>query len=149
MSQLDASRFLVNLHSLFAPHIDDGQEFTAYIDGESNSLVIQGENILYPSSGNANIGELSYQLKNISDQIEGVQNQIDHIDNFCRNTIPVLITNIENINGEFEGTPEFAFDALYFDIINLREKLSILEERINTSEVHYQIVSENQFNVSA
>ena len=129
MSKLDASRFLANLHSLFAPNIADGQEFIAYIDGESNSLVIQGDNILYPSAGNANIGELSYQLKNTSNQIKGLQNKADDVENLCK-AIPGFVTNIESISGQFEGTSEFAFDLLYFDIITLKEELADLNDKI-------------------
>ena len=136
MAQVDAPRFLTNLPTLFAPNIYDGQEFFAYIDGEPNSLVIQGENILYPSSANAHFGELSCDLKNTSKIVKDLQNKADYVENLCK-AIPGFVSNIENISGEFEGTPEFAFDMLYFDILNLREKLAALEEKINSLETMF------------
>ena len=133
MSLLDASRFLANFHTLFAPNLYDEQEFTAYIDGESNSLVILGENILYPSSGNFHIGELSYELKNTSTKIKELQDKADYVENLCT-SIPGFVTKIENISGSSEGLPVFAFDTLYFGIADLRNNLYALEDKINSIE---------------
>ena len=53
MAQVDAIRFLAKLSDLFAPNIQDNQEFIAYIDGDSNSLVIQADNIIHASGGSS------------------------------------------------------------------------------------------------
>ena len=133
MAQVDASRFLNNLHALFAPTIYDGQEFTAYIDGDENSLVIQGENILYPSSGNLHFGVLAAELDDTSKQIRALQNKADSIEDLCR-AIPSFISKIDTISGEFEGIPDFQFDIFHFNFFELRDKLISLEEKINSFE---------------
>lgn len=133
MAQVDASRFLANLQTLFAPTLADGQEFVAYIDGDPNSLVIQGENILYPSSGNAHFGDLSQLLNNTSKQIKGLQNKADAVENLCK-AVPSFISNIENISGTSEGVPELEFDLLYFGIDDLRNEFATMQEKINTLE---------------
>lgn len=137
MAQVDASRFLANLQTLFAPTIADGQEFIAYIDGESNSLVIQGENILYPSSGNAHFSDLTSQIQNL-------RNKADYVENLC-NAIPGFITNIETISGEFDEASVFAFDILYFDFLYLREKLAALEQKINSIENIFYSKNNSEF----
>ena len=133
MAQVDASRFLSHLHSLFAPSIYDAQEFIAYIDGDSNSLVIQGENILYPSSGNLHFGILAAELADTSKQITALQNKADSVEDLCRN-IPSFISKIDTISGEFQGIPDFQFDILHFSFIELRDKLNTLEEKIHSFE---------------
>lgn len=133
MAQVDASRFLSNFLSLFAPSIYDGQEFFAYIDGDENSLVIQGENILYPSSGNFHFGELATDFDDTSKKIKALQDKADSIEDLCRD-IPSFISKIDSISGAFEGIPDFQFDILFFDFFELRDKLNVLEEKINSLE---------------
>ena len=133
MAKVDASRFLSHLPTLFAPTIADGQEFLAYIDGDPNSLVIQGENILYPPASSIQISDLSYELKNTSNQINELQDKAEAVENLCRN-IPTFISNIENISGSSEGLPDFEFDLLYFGIDELRNEFAALQEKINTLE---------------
>ena len=45
MAQLDASRFLNNLSSLFAPSILEGQVIEAYVDEPITPYIIQGDNL--------------------------------------------------------------------------------------------------------
>ena len=148
MAQVDASRFLNNLHSLFAPTINDGQEFTAYIDGEANSLVIQGENILYPSSGKLQFGDLAANLDNSSKLILALQNKADALEDLCR-AIPSFISKIDTINGEFDGIPDFQFDILYFNFIELRDKLTALEEKINSLEALFYSNNQNGADITS
>ena len=142
MSQLDASRFLANLQSLFAPNIFDGQEFFAYIDGEPNSLVIQGENILYPNSADSIYAQLSAALKNTSEHISTLQDKADEVENLCK-SIPGFVTNIENLSGEFEGTPDFLFDILYFDLAELKDNIYALQGRLEKMEALFDSVDNN------
>ena len=140
MAQVDASRFLANLHTLFAPNIADGQVFTAYIDGDENSLVIQGENILYPSSGNSHFGILAAQLSNTSKLIQALQNKADSVEDLCRD-IPFFVSNIENISGQFEGNTDFEYDILHSDLVNVNENLAAIEEKNSSLEALF--LSEN------
>ena len=145
MSTLDASRFISNLHALFAPHIDDDQDFIAYIDGEPNSLVIQGENILYPHSADALYAQLSASLKYSSEHISTLMDKADYVENLC-NSIPGFITKIDSISGQFEGIPEFLFDIIHFDIADLKANFAALDDRIKKLEALFYSDKNNSDN---
>lgn len=189
MAQVDAFRFLANLQQLFAPSISDNQEFVAYIDGSSNSFVIQGDNLIHASTGeNTNLNP--EEISALSRQITSLQSQTDSVENFCRN-ISAFQTQITTLSGGTEGLPVFEWASIQAKIDEMNSDISTfgaitnetknslksydpsdlfkqfnseilveisalrsqVEELRNTvenlsSEVHSQIVSENEIDVS-
>ena len=175
MAKVDAVRFLDNLQKFFAPAIFEGQEFTAYIDWQSNELLVQAENILNVSSNNVDtefIQQLLNEANRIFRQFSSIQSQVDALENLCRN-IPALRAQIETLHGEIEdGLINFTWASIQDELFELKlyinklveaqnegisadERILVLEDRFNTlQEVvddlssTQQVISETEFDVS-
>ena len=155
MSKIDASRFLAHLQKVFAPKIIDGQEFIAYIDGDSNSLIIQAENVINASTSNSSFD--SEAVENLAIQLSALQSQADSLENFCR-SIPALQTQISTLSGDTEeGLLDFewafiqeAISDLNEAIVGLELKIYEMQETIDTLslELHGQVTSETEYDIS-
>lgn len=149
MAQVDATRFIKNLQELFAPSISDNQEFTAYIDGQINEFVIQGDNIINASSGGNNIdsGDIQQLLAEIttaSRQLTALQSQADSLENFCR-SIPALQTQISTLSGDTEeGLLDFEWAFIQEAISDMKANISEFSGRLEPLEEKISSI-ENQF----
>ncbi len=120
MAQVDAFRFLARLSDLFAPNIQDNQEFIAYIDGDSNSLVIQADNIIHASGGSSLD---TSQINEISNTLSALKDQADTLESTCRD-IPALATQIQTLSGDSSaGTNDFAWADIKSELLLLKGEL--------------------------
>ena len=148
MAQVDAFRFLSNLQKLFAPSISDNQEFIAYIDGQSNKLIIQGDNIVHASSDGENINsedvqQLLLEVSSASRQLNSIQIQTDNLENLCRQ-IPILQTQISTLSGNTEeGLPDFAWASIQEDIGNIKGDISDLSSTLESLESNFNSDNNN------
>ena len=155
MSKIDASRFLAHLQKVFAPKIIDGQEFIAYIDGDSNSFIIQAENVINASTSNSSFD--SEAVENLAIQLSALQSQADSLENFCR-SIPALQTQISTLSGDTEeGLLDFEWAFIQEAISDLNEAIARLELKIDemqetidtlSLELHGQVTSETEYDIS-
>lgn len=142
MSKIDASRFLAHLQKVFAPKIIDGQEFIAYIDGDSNSLIIQAENVINASTGNSSFD--SEAVENLAIQLSALQSQADSLENFCR-SIPALQTQISTLSGDTEeGLLDFEWAFIQEAISDMKANISEFSGRLEPLEEKISSI-ENQF----
>ena len=139
MAKVDAMRFIKNLQELFAPSISDNQEFTAYIDGQSNEIVIQGDNIINASSGgknviSADVQQLLTEISAASRQLAALQSQADNLENLCR-SIPVLQTQLSTLSGDTgEGEIDFEWASIREEIIDMKGDILNITSRVETLE---------------
>lgn len=139
MAKVDAVRFIKNLQELFAPSISDNQEFTAYIDGQSNEIVIQGDNIINASSGGKNVNsadvqQLLTEISAASRQLAALQSQADNLENLCR-SIPVLQTQLSTLSGDTgEGEIDFEWASIREEIIDMKGDILNITSRVETLE---------------
>lgn len=142
MSKIDASRFLAHLQKVFAPKIIDGQEFIAYIDGDSNSLIIQAENVINASTSNSSFD--SEAVENLAIQLSALQSQADSLENFCR-SIPALQTQISTLSGDTEeGLLDFEWAFIQEAISDMKANISEFSGRLEPLEEKISSI-ENQF----
>lgn len=142
MSKIDASRFLAHLQKVFAPKIIDGQEFIAYIDGDSNSLIIQAENVINASTSNSSFD--SEAVENLAIQLTALQSQADSLENFCR-SIPALQTQISTLSGDTEeGLLDFEWAFIQEAISDMKANISEFSGRLEPLEEKISSI-ENQF----
>ena len=142
MSKIDASRFLAHLQKVFAPKIIDGQEFIAYIDGDSNSLIIQAENVINASTSNSSFD--SEAVENLAIQLSALQSQADSLENFCR-SIPALQTQISTLSGDTEeGLLDFEWAFIQEAISDMKANISEFSGRLEPLEKKISSI-ENQF----
>lgn len=142
MSKIDASRFLAHLQKVFAPKIIDGQEFIAYIDGDSNSLIIQAENVINASTSNSSFD--SEAVENLAIQLSALQSQADSLENFCR-SIPALQTQISTLSGDTEeGLLDFEWAFIQEAISDMKANISEFSGRLEPLEEKISNI-ENQF----
>ena len=139
MAKVDAVRFIKNLQELFAPSISDNQEFTAYIDGQSNEIVIQGDNIINASSGGKNVNsadvqQLLTEISAASRQLAALQSQADNLENLCR-SIPVLQTQLSTLSGDTgEGEIDFEWASIREEIADMTADISSISGRVESLE---------------
>lgn len=139
MAKVDAMRFIKNLQELFAPSISDNQEFTAYIDGQSNEIVIQGDNIINASSGgknviSADVQQLLTEISAASRQLAALQSQADNLENLCR-SIPVLQTQLSTLSGDTgEGEIDFEWASIREEIADMTADISSISGRVESLE---------------
>lgn len=117
--KVDIRRLADYIPELFAPQIIDGQEFFAYIDGNSNSFTIQAENILHASVSNLD----SNDVENLAAKLALLQAQADSLETLA-NSIPAVSTQIQTLSGQTEGLPNFEFASLHEEIAELKTKFS-------------------------
>ena len=142
MSKIDASRFLAHLQKVFAPKIIDGQEFIAYIDGDSNSFIIQAENVINASTSNSSFD--SEAVENLAIQLSALQSQADSLENFCR-SIPALQTQISTLSGDTEeGLLDFEWAFIQEAISDMKANISEFSGRLEPLEEKISSI-ENQF----
>lgn len=142
MSKIDASRFLAHLQKVFAPKIIDGQEFIAYIDGDSNSLIIQAENVINASTSNSSFD--SEAVENLAIQLTALQSQADSLENLCR-SIPALQTQISTLSGDTEeGLLDFEWAFIQEAISDMKANISEFSGRLEPLEEKISSI-ENQF----
>lgn len=142
MSKIDASRFLAHLQKVFAPKIIDGQEFIAYIDGDSNSLIIQAENVINASTSNSSFD--SEAVENLAIQLTALQSQADSLENLCR-SIPTLQTQISTLSGDTEeGLLDFEWAFIQEAISDMKANISEFSGRLEPLEKKISSI-ENQF----
>ena len=142
MSKIDASRFLAHLQKVFAPKIIDGQEFIVYIDGDSNSLIIQAENVINASTSNSSFD--SEAVENLAIQLSALQSQADSLENFCR-SIPALQTQISTLSGDTEeGLLDFEWAFIQEAISDMKANISEFSGRLEPLEEKISSI-ENQF----
>ena len=134
MAQVDALRFLANLQKLFAPAILDGQEFTAYIDGDSNSLVIKTDNIVQASSG-SNIDMAA--VASVESQLVSLKAQADSLENFC-GSIPALQAQLTTLSGSTDGEVDFEWALLSQEITELKGDIQTCNDKITALEESYK-----------
>ena len=134
MSKIDASRFLAHLQKVFAPKIIDGQEFIAYIDGDSNSLIIQAENVINASTSNSSFD--SEAVENLALQLSALQSKANSLEITCRN-IPALQTQIQTLSGESEGLIDFEYAFLIDELGEVKGELAECVGKIATLEEMY------------
>ena len=146
MAQIDASRFLANFASLFAPDIQDGQIFIAYID-EDNSFTVQADNVLHVSSSSSP----SLDVDALSMRISALQSQADSIELICRD-VPTLLTQIQTLSGSTDGlaNPDFDYAFCLELIQEVRQDLETLKDTVEAlqSEVRSTVVSTSSYDIS-
>ena len=128
MAQVDAFRFLHNIAKLFAPHIQDGQVFTAYI-GENNSYTVLADNILMASTGNSLNSD---DIDELEQRFLALDSHAREFEAFCSN-ISSLQTQIQSLSGstDSEGAVEFDFAYLLEAISEIRSDIATLYARID------------------
>ena len=139
MAQVDALRFLVNLQKLFAPAILDGQEFTAYIDGDSNSLVIKTDNIIQAFSG-SNIDTLA--IARVESQLDSLKAQADSLESIFR-FIPAIQNQIITLSGSTDGEVDFEWALLSQEIAELKGDIQECNDRIDNIETELKEKSDS------
>ena len=79
MAQVDISRFGSNIQKLFAPSIQEGQVFIAYLDAESNSYTVKGDNISSggSSASNDSVERLEQNLTALQTTVGALQETIN------------------------------------------------------------------------
>ena len=139
MAKVDAVRFIKNLQELFAPSISDNQEFIAYIDGQSNEIVIQGDNIINASSGGKNVNsadvqQLLTEISAASRQLAALQSQADNLENLCR-SIPALQTQLSTLSGDTgEGEIDFEWASIREEIADMTADISSISGKVESLE---------------
>ena len=79
MAQVDILRFVKHIPELFALKIQEGQEFTFYID-EDNAFPIQGDNInVIESFLNFEWASLSEDITKIKSTLSSLSNKVDEL----------------------------------------------------------------------
>ena len=91
MSQVDIRRFVGNISELFAPTIDDGQVFFAFIDEEENFYSVLGNNLL---SGN-----VQKDIEKISAKVSILDTQVDNIQDGCSD-LPTIRNQIQSLQSD-------------------------------------------------
>ena len=145
MSQVDAFRFLSRVSLLFAPDIQEGQQFVAYID-EDNSFTVQADNVLRAPGSGDNL--TSAQVAEIQQRFTDLQNQADAFKSFCKN-IQGLQTQIQTLSGSADESTDFDYSFIIGEILDIRSELSSLSHTVETleNEVYSQLVSQKYFDV--
>lgn len=126
MAQVDALRFLSRISLLFAPDIQDGQQFVAYID-EDNSFTVQADNVIRTSGGGAAL--LPEQVEEIEQRLTSLQTQADSLESFCLN-IPGLQAQIQTLSGSNDDPVDFAYAYLVSEIREIKSEMSILSAQV-------------------
>ena len=79
MAQVDISRFGSNIQKLFAPAIQEGQVFIAYLDAESNSYIVKGDNISSggSSASNDSVERLEQNFSSLQTNVSSLQTSVN------------------------------------------------------------------------
>lgn len=143
MARVDASRFLSQVATLFAPNIQDGQVFLAFID-EDNSFTVQTDNIIRSSGSSVNIDV-------DQDELAELKAQANRLERFC-NDITALQTQIQTLSGSTDGEGSVDFNYAYcIDLIlEMRSEVDKLSAQVEALKLQLNsiIVSENNYDIS-
>ena len=127
MAQVDALRFLAHLSQLFAPEIQEGQVFIAYIN-EDNSFTVQADNVITHLNASSLNSE---QFEDIQNRILALVKQADALETFCNN-IPALQAQIQSLTGstDQEGAIEFDYAFTRSEINDIKADIITLQLQV-------------------
>lgn len=107
MAQVDISRFGSNIQKLFAPAIQEGQVFIAYLDVESNSYTVKGDNISSggSSASNDSVERLEQNFSSLQTNVSSLQTSV--------NGLQSAIAEIQNTSSSEDNSVIVVNDIIY------------------------------------